>query len=79
MREMECTFNNDNLKYTGLCACNARSIKYLLSTLPKSPYTGKAAILIVSGALKAMESLPDAYHIIIKRRKGFVKFAQEHG
>ncbi|KYQ51300.1 Diacylglycerol O-acyltransferase 2-like protein 6 [Trachymyrmex zeteki] len=63
---------------TSFCASNARSIKYLLLTPPKSPCTGKATILIVGGAPEAMESLSGTYHIIIKKRKGFVKLTLEN-
>lgn len=65
--------------HIGFCASSARSIEYLLSTPPKSPYTGKATILIVGGIAELMESKPDSYRILIKKRKGFVKLALKHG
>ncbi|KYN11146.1 2-acylglycerol O-acyltransferase 2-B [Trachymyrmex cornetzi] len=72
-------FLRDYVYSIGFCACSAKGIKYLLSTPPKSPYTGKAIIVVVGGAPEAMESLPDTYRIIIKKRKGFVKLALENG
>lgn len=63
----------------GCCASNTKSLEYLLSTPPRSPYTGRAMILVVGGASEAMESLPDIYRTIVKKRKGFVKLALKHG
>lgn len=63
----------------GGCAANAKSIEYLLSTPPKSPYTGRATILVIGGASESMESMPGTYRTIVKRRKGFVKLALKHG
>ncbi|XP_050464155.1 diacylglycerol O-acyltransferase 2-like [Cataglyphis hispanica] len=63
----------------GGCAANAKSIEYLLSAPPKSPHTGRAAVLIVGGASESMESVPGTYRTIVKRRKGFVKLALKHG
>ncbi|KYQ51298.1 2-acylglycerol O-acyltransferase 1 [Trachymyrmex zeteki] len=65
--------------FLGSCASSVRSIKYLLSTPPKDPYTGKATVLIVGGASESMESTPGTYRVIIKRRKGFVKLALKYG
>jgi len=65
--------------HTGFCASSIRSIKYLLSTPPKIPYTGKAIILVVGGTSESMESIPGTYRTIVKRRKGFVKLALQHG
>jgi len=65
--------------HTGCCASSAKSIKYLLSTPPKIPYTGKAVILVVGGASESLESTPGTYRTIVKRRKGFVKLALQHG
>ncbi|KAL6268531.1 hypothetical protein P5V15_001664 [Pogonomyrmex californicus] len=64
---------------TGFCASNVRSITYLLSTPPKSPYTGRATILIAGGVSESMESVPNTYRTIIKKRKGFVKLALKYG
>ncbi|XP_024890067.1 diacylglycerol O-acyltransferase 2-like [Temnothorax curvispinosus] len=63
----------------GFCASSVRSIEYLLSTPPESPYTGKATILIVGGVSEMMESTPGTYRILLKRRKGFIKLALKHG
>jgi len=65
--------------HTGFCASSIKNIKYLLSTPPKIPYTGKATILVVGGASESMESIPGTYRSIVKRRKGFVKLALQHG
>ncbi|XP_032681289.1 2-acylglycerol O-acyltransferase 2-B-like [Odontomachus brunneus] len=61
------------------CASNAESIKYLLSSPPESPFTGRATILIVGGASESLESRPGTYRILVKKRKGFVKLALQHG
>lgn len=61
------------------CASNEKSIKYLLSTPPRSSYTGRATVLIVGGASESMESTPGTYRVIVKRRKGFVKLALKYG
>ncbi|XP_011879002.1 PREDICTED: 2-acylglycerol O-acyltransferase 2-like isoform X2 [Vollenhovia emeryi] len=58
---------------------SVRSLKHLLSTPPKKPYTGKATILVVGGMSELMESTPGTYRIDVKRRKGFVKLALKHG
>ncbi|KYN00543.1 Diacylglycerol O-acyltransferase 2 [Cyphomyrmex costatus] len=63
----------------GLCASTLKSIKYLLSTPPKNPYTGRITVLVVGGAAETMESMPGTYRVIIKRRKGFVKLALKYG
>ncbi|XP_012062634.1 PREDICTED: diacylglycerol O-acyltransferase 2 [Atta cephalotes] len=63
----------------GSCASSMKSIKYLLSTPPKNPYTGRATVLIVGGASESLESTPGTYRVIIKRRKGFVKLALKYG
>ncbi|XP_011137301.1 2-acylglycerol O-acyltransferase 1 [Harpegnathos saltator] len=63
----------------GCCAANPRSIKYLLSTPPKSPFTGRATLLIVGGASESFESIPGTYRTLVKKRKGFVKLALQHG
>ncbi|XP_018397748.1 PREDICTED: diacylglycerol O-acyltransferase 2-like [Cyphomyrmex costatus] len=63
----------------GTCASSLKSIKYLLSTPPKNPYTGRITVLVVGGASESMESKPGTYRIIIKRRKGFVKLALKYG
>ncbi|XP_011878989.1 PREDICTED: 2-acylglycerol O-acyltransferase 1-like [Vollenhovia emeryi] len=65
--------------FLGSCGSSIRSIKYLLSTPPKSPYTGKATVLIVGGASESMESTPGTYRSLVKRRKGFVKLALTYG
>jgi len=65
--------------FTGGCASSVRSIKYLLSAPPSSPFTGRATVLIVGGASESMESTPGTYRSLIKRRKGFVKLALKHG
>lgn len=63
----------------GGCGSSVKSIKYLLSTSPKSPYTGRATLLIVGGASESLESTPGTYRSLIKRRKGFVKLALNYG
>lgn len=63
----------------GGCASSIRSVKYLLSTPPRSPYTGRASIIVVGGASESMEAMPGTYRTLVKRRKGFVKLALKYG
>lgn len=63
----------------GGCASSVKSIKYLLSSPPRSPYTGRATLLIAGGASESLESTPGTYRILIKKRKGFVKLALKYG
>ncbi|XP_018393226.1 PREDICTED: diacylglycerol O-acyltransferase 2-like [Cyphomyrmex costatus] len=63
----------------GACSSSLKSIKYLLSTPPKNPHTGRIIVLVVGGAAEMMESMPGTYRVIIKRRKGFVRLALKYG
>jgi len=55
--------------HTGFCASSIRSIKYLLSTPPKIPYTGKAIILVVGGTSESMESIPCTYRTSKEKKR----------
>ncbi|XP_066580915.1 2-acylglycerol O-acyltransferase 1-like [Prorops nasuta] len=63
----------------GSVSANAKSLHYLLSNKPKEAYTGRAAVLIVGGASESLESFPGTYRIILKKRKGFIRIALNHG
>lgn len=67
------------LYINGCCAVNARSINYLLSSPPNSPFTGRATAIIVGGAAEALESRPGIYRILLKKRKSFVRIALQNG
>ncbi|XP_032681288.1 2-acylglycerol O-acyltransferase 1-like isoform X2 [Odontomachus brunneus] len=63
----------------GCCSSSVESIRYLLSTPPESPFTGRATLLVVGGAAELFEAKPGTYRTIVKRRKGFIKLALQHG
>ena len=63
----------------GCASSSPESLNQLLSTKPEAPYTGRVTILIVGGAAEAVESKPDTYRVLIKRRKGFVRLALKNG
>ncbi|XP_058810785.1 2-acylglycerol O-acyltransferase 2-A-like [Phymastichus coffea] len=70
----------------GVCSCDERSINYLLSTPTtqndgptEDPVQGRVVIIIVGGAAEAFKCKPRTYHILVKRRKGFVRIALKTG
>lgn len=42
-------------------------------------FTSNACIVMVGGAQEALNSRPGSYHLILKKRKGFIKLALETG
>ena len=72
-------FHYDSKKNTAVASSNPESVNYSLSTKPAAPYTGRATVLVVGGVAEVMESKPDTYRILVKRRKGFVKLSLKNG
>ncbi|CAJ0928137.1 unnamed protein product, partial [Ranitomeya imitator] len=60
---------------TGICPVNRDTIDYILS---KSG-TGNAVVIVVGGAAESLDSRPGKNSVTIKKRKGFVKIAIQHG
>nr|CAD7606633.1 unnamed protein product [Timema genevievae] len=65
----------DFLMALGFCSVSSESLNYLLD----NPEGGNAPCLVVGGATESMYSQPGSYHVVIKRRKGFVKLALQNG
>lgn len=40
---------------------------------------GKAVVLVIGGAAESLKCKPGCYEIILRRRKGFVRIALQHG
>ena len=40
---------------------------------------GNALVLIVGGAVEALDAVPNTMNLTLKKRKGFVKLALRHG
>uniref|UniRef100_A0A8D2HTQ5 Acyltransferase n=1 Tax=Urocitellus parryii TaxID=9999 RepID=A0A8D2HTQ5_UROPR len=59
----------------GLVSSDKASVSYLLSR----PGGGQVAVLAVGGPLEALEAKPGALSLRIRKQKGFVKVALEHG
>lgn len=63
-----------------------KSVKSILAK-PNDPsnhynsdgYTSNACVLMVGGAQEALNSRPGDYHLVLKRRKGFIRIALETG
>ncbi|CAB3396998.1 unnamed protein product [Caenorhabditis bovis] len=51
------------------------SLQYSLTT----PGKGKACAIVVGGALEALEARPNNFTLVLKKRKGFCKYALMHG
>ncbi|KAK9302948.1 hypothetical protein QLX08_005215 [Tetragonisca angustula] len=72
-------FFRDYCRIGSVASSNPESVNYSLSTKPAAPYTGRATVLVVGGVAEVMESKPDTYRILVKRRKGFVKLSLKNG
>lgn len=59
----------------GLISAEERSLRHVLS----DPRGGRLAVLVVGGAREAQLSDPGDYHVVLKRRKGFVRLALQLG
>jgi len=61
--------------FVGSCSASKASINYLLS----HPDRGHAAVLVVGGSAESLDSHPGTYILQLKRRKGFIRMALNHG
>jgi len=61
--------------HLGFCSCTKRSIEYLLTRNGR----GNAVVLVVGGAYEALDARPGSFTLTLKRRKGFVRLAMQHG
>ncbi len=60
---------------SGSCSSSKESITWLLS----KEGTGNALVLVVGGAVEALEARPGSFVVNIIKRKGFVKVALQNG
>jgi hypothetical protein len=58
----------------GLCSVSQASIDYLLSH-----GTGNLVGIVVGGVGEALQSVPNTTTLLLKKRKGFVRTALQHG
>ncbi len=40
---------------------------------------GHALVLVIGGAIEALDAVPNTLNLTLKKRKGFVKLALKHG
>ncbi|XP_053130279.1 diacylglycerol O-acyltransferase 2-like isoform X2 [Hemicordylus capensis] len=59
----------------GLCPVTRRAISYLISRNG----TGNAVAIVVGGAAEALSCQPGVITLVLKKRKGFVRMALQHG
>lgn len=59
----------------GMCSSSRQSMDWILSS--KTP--GNAVVLVVGGAIEALDARPGSYKLFLSRRKGFVRVALHHG
>ncbi|XP_077488786.1 diacylglycerol O-acyltransferase 2-like isoform X3 [Amblyomma americanum] len=59
----------------GMCSATQESLDWILSREP----CGNAAVLVVGGAIEALEARPGRHRLFLSRRKGFVRTALRHG
>ncbi|XP_064615170.1 2-acylglycerol O-acyltransferase 2-A-like [Liolophura sinensis] len=69
-------FHRDYFMCSGMVEVSKDSMNYVLSG---AKGTGNAFVVVVGGAVEALEARPDNYTLTIKSRKGFVKMALKHG
>ncbi|RNA21588.1 2-acylglycerol O-acyltransferase 2 [Brachionus plicatilis] len=63
----------------GACACEEKSLKYILSNKGRCQKKGQVCALLIGGARESNEAYPGNYKFILNRRKGFVRIALETG
>ncbi|XP_057338127.1 2-acylglycerol O-acyltransferase 2-A-like [Microplitis mediator] len=64
----------------GACGSSAESIEYLLNYKKKdSEDLNKAVVLMIGGAVEALNCKPSTYRIIYNKRKGFIRMAFKTG
>ncbi|XP_060070482.1 2-acylglycerol O-acyltransferase 2-B-like [Ylistrum balloti] len=65
----------DYLMLSGTVAVTKSSMNFLL----RENGTGNALVLVVGGALEALEAFPGRFNLKLNKRKGFIKMALETG
>jgi hypothetical protein len=68
-------FNREYAMALGVCPCSRRSIDWLFTQQGK----GNAVVLVVGGAMEALEARPGSFTLTVKNRKGFARVALQHG
>lgn len=68
--------HRDLFMATGACACTKQSIEWFLSGREG---TGHACVIMIGGAVEALDAVPGTLRLTIMPRKGFVKLAIKNG
>jgi 2-acylglycerol O-acyltransferase 2 len=68
-------FHREYIMSFGAVTASRQSIDYVLTEQGK----GNAAVLVVGGASEALEARPGSFTLTLKRRKGFIRVALDHG
>ncbi|KAK8783062.1 hypothetical protein V5799_015595 [Amblyomma americanum] len=59
----------------GMCSASRQSLDWILGGEAR----GNAAVLVVGGAIEALDARPGSHRLFLSRRKGFVRAALRHG
>ncbi|XP_006859886.1 PREDICTED: 2-acylglycerol O-acyltransferase 3 [Chrysochloris asiatica] len=65
----------DYIMLSGLCPVSRQSLDFILS----QPQRGQAVVIIVGGAQESLYSGPGQHCVVLRKRKGFVHLALQHG
>lgn len=65
----------DLLLSSGMCAATRESLDWILG----NQGLGNAAVLVIGGAVEALDAHPGSYRLVLSRRRGFVRVALNHG
>ncbi|XP_076343975.1 2-acylglycerol O-acyltransferase 2-like isoform X1 [Tachypleus tridentatus] len=68
-------FHRELFLCSGACSVSKESIEWLLTKEGK----GNALVLVIGGAVEALDAHPGTVNLVLKRRKGFVRLALRHG
>ncbi|XP_054168762.1 2-acylglycerol O-acyltransferase 1-like [Oppia nitens] len=68
-------FHRELFLMSGACSATKQSMQWLLSKEDK----GHVLVLLVGGAIEALDAVPNTLKLTVKRRKGFIKLALKHG
>ncbi|XP_064455292.1 2-acylglycerol O-acyltransferase 1-like [Ornithodoros turicata] len=60
---------------TGMCSSTKESFEWIFSKKGE----GNAAVLVVGGAVEALDAHPGSYKLTLNKRKGFIRMALKHG
>lgn len=63
------------LPFLGICSVARKSLEHILTKQGK----GNAAVVVIGGAVEALDARPHQAILTLKRRKGFVKAALRFG